>query len=616
MALLPTKFVITPSSSLFCPLCEKLFKDPVISTCCGHTFCRKCVENSSILSCPLDGIRMGSNVIVSNRAVNGQLEDLLIWCRHTLYRVDSEDEFQVDEDGCQEQIMLGQRAIHEESCLSAWIPCPNSSNHCGKFRKMHFNDHLKVCEYKRCKFATKGCEFRGGDEKLQLHEVQCSFQETAVEWDSICDGENDDGLHAKYLVKAVKNLNERVGLLEKSKDEIINTLEKYNSNVINLSIQVEKLSQNIEKLFYIPKTNSIYQPASKSISDISSQNCRRTVSTTGLNTLDDARSRSSSSAPSRMFSFAEPKIEMWKMPLSFKCVGTFRGHNGTIRSIASKGMYVFSGGDDQSIKVWDIQDKDMKNSKGCIATLKGHTGEIHAICTSGQYLYSAGSDKSIKVWDANTLKLLSSKGDAHLDVIGALLSTGKYIFSGSYSSIKVWRTVTLELLHSISDIYHWVRAFAVSSKRKTVYSGSHNKVHLWSAEEPFTCLGELTHTHGSVYSLAVTNHYLIIGTYNQNTHLYNVVTHQHIKVLNAHIGIINDIVVSPSGNFLFTASYDHTVQLWDLVKLLPVQILSRHEGSVNCMTLRGDMLFTGSEDQEIKVYLYYQGLASKNLMVV
>jgi len=34
------------------------------------------------------------------------------------------------------------------------------------------------------------------------------------------------------------------------------------------------------------------------------------------------------------------------------------------------------------------------------------------------------------------------------------------------------------------------------------------------------------------------------------------------------------------------------------------------------MALSGDMVFTGSEDKEIKVYMYYQGLASKNLMVV
>ena len=35
--------------------------------------------------------------------------------------------------------------------------------------------------------------------------------------------------------------------------------------------------------------------------------------------------------------------------------------------------------------------------------------------------------------------------------------------------------------------------------------------------------------------------------------------------------------------------------------MLPIQNLSRHDDSVNALTLHGDLLFTGSEDTEIKV---------------
>lgn len=44
--------------------------------------------------------------------------------------------------------------------------------------------------------------------------------------------------------------------------------------------------------------------------------------------------------------------------------------------MVSKWPYVFSGASDHSIKVWDIKDKDMKNSRGCIATLVGHSGDV------------------------------------------------------------------------------------------------------------------------------------------------------------------------------------------------------------------------------------------------
>ena len=53
-----------------------------------------------------------------------------------------------------------------------------------------------------------------------------------------------------------------------------------------------------------------------------------------------------------------------------------RGHTDIIRAMASRGPYVFSGAADYSIKVWDIKDKDMKNSRGCIATFTGHAGDV------------------------------------------------------------------------------------------------------------------------------------------------------------------------------------------------------------------------------------------------
>ena len=30
---------------LFCPLCNKLFKDPMLCSVCGKTYCQKCIEN-------------------------------------------------------------------------------------------------------------------------------------------------------------------------------------------------------------------------------------------------------------------------------------------------------------------------------------------------------------------------------------------------------------------------------------------------------------------------------------------------------------------------------------------------------------------------------------------
>lgn len=163
--MLPTKFVVQPSESLKCPICRELFEDPVISTQCGHTFCRNCIRNGVSLTgnsgtkCPVDGTILQRFHLVSNLAVKGQIEDLQIYCRHGLTRSDSEEDFEIDLTGCQERISFGKRIEHEEACGFALVPCPNSSNQCGKFRRKALDDHLKDCAQYRCLYSAKGTWF-------------------------------------------------------------------------------------------------------------------------------------------------------------------------------------------------------------------------------------------------------------------------------------------------------------------------------------------------------------------------------------------------------------------------------------------------------------------------
>ena len=55
--------------------------------------------------------------------------------------------------------------------------------------------------------------------------------------------------------------------------------------------------------------------------------------------------------------------------------------------------------------------------------------------------------------------------------------------------------------------------------------------------------------------------FLLPGTYNRNTHLFDVNTFQPVKDLTGHLGTITGMTLNPSGNFLFTCSSDNTVQV-------------------------------------------------------
>ena len=156
----PTKFVAEPSKSLKCPCCDGVFCEPVISIGCGHTFCKRCTQVSSDVDeephCPLDQTPFDGSSFVANRALQGQLDELQIYCRHGLMRFDSEEEFVIDETGCPEKIPVSHREEHEMICEYAWVPCPNNSNFCGKFRRKDMEEHLRQCDRHQCSFLSQG----------------------------------------------------------------------------------------------------------------------------------------------------------------------------------------------------------------------------------------------------------------------------------------------------------------------------------------------------------------------------------------------------------------------------------------------------------------------------
>lgn len=159
----PTKYVEEPLP-LLCPVCKKVFSEPIISVICGHTFCRECIEEliKNRMTCPLDGNICDSGQLVLNRAILGQLGDLLIYCCHGLQMVDEKmNLYEQDSEGCPEVIRVGEREKHEETCQFAWMECPIGKGLCGALRRKELEEHMEVCSKVSCPFTDFG-EGTGG----------------------------------------------------------------------------------------------------------------------------------------------------------------------------------------------------------------------------------------------------------------------------------------------------------------------------------------------------------------------------------------------------------------------------------------------------------------------
>ena len=114
-------------------------------------------------------------------------------------------------------------------------------------------------------------------------------------------------------------------------------------------------------------------------------------------------------------------------------------------------------------------------------------------------------------------------------------------------------------------------------------------MHVWRASDDFTVIKEIQTQYGTIYAMAVTKAYLIVGqqltvlleyiyfvhlssgvliikcfsagTFNQNIQIMDVQSHNHIRTLTGHIGTVTCLCTTPCGQFMFSASVDTTVQV-------------------------------------------------------
>ena len=79
---------------------------------------------------------------------------------------------------------------------------------------------------------------------------------------------------------------------------------------------------------------------------------------------------------------------------------SFPGHLGAVNSVAAAidGRHVLSGGDDQVLRLWEI------DSGREVRQFKGHTAAVKCLALSfdGRQAVSGGADNAVRLWDVAT----------------------------------------------------------------------------------------------------------------------------------------------------------------------------------------------------------------------
>ncbi|MBD2483552.1 AAA-like domain-containing protein [Planktothrix sp. FACHB-1365] len=222
-----------------------------------------------------------------------------------------------------------------------------------------------------------------------------------------------------------------------------------------------------------------------------------------------------------------PEVKLYEIqdsdPPTLKRLRTFKGHQATVIStvFSPDGKRVVSGGDDHTLKFWDLQGK-------LLHSVDAHTERIWKLAFSpdGQILASASEDGTVKLWTPEGKAVTTLKGHEGAIWGVAISPLGNLIASVSLDdTLRLWKPDGTPVTTIPGQSRGLTRVAFSGDGQFLATGGIDNTVKLWNLA------GEL------------------------------------IITLPGHQGIVDSVDFTADQNAVISGGDDSTVILWDLKKI-------------------------------------------------
>lgn len=138
------KFASEVPDRLVCRICQLASRDPHLSVCCGHIFCKSCIENtkkSNHPACPICRDQQFPSVL--NKQVDREVKSLTVHCSN-------------NEEGCLWKGEARDFSVHAETCDFERVQCEYHGIGCmEKVRRKDMRTHSKECAEEHLALSIK-----------------------------------------------------------------------------------------------------------------------------------------------------------------------------------------------------------------------------------------------------------------------------------------------------------------------------------------------------------------------------------------------------------------------------------------------------------------------------
>ena len=303
-----------------------------------------------------------------------------------------------------------------------------------------------------------------------------------------------------------------------------------------------------------------------------------------------------------------------------RCLKIFVSHNSPVNTVAitSDGDRIFSGSNDETIKMWQVE------SGECEKEFIGHDHLVQAVALSAdeKHLISGSWDHTVRVWDIETGGCMLTL-EGHTDIVQAVAFTpdGREAVSASSDcTLRVWDLQTGEQRQVLSGHFDTVSTFVITKNGKKIVSASFdNTLRVWDLESGAVKKSiEWIKSCTSNLTLNRDGSRLLLAGADSRLWLVDLASGKPIRFFAGHEGTVKSVQIAPNDSWVLSGGSDGTLRLWDFETTRCLRTYSGHESSVNSVAICPNKVLavTGSSDASVRLWWLSVGAKSPYITVL